>query len=160
MLTLALGGALAIPSMAQQYPDNRGDQPQAQQPQQPDRDQAQQPSDRDQDRAQDQDRDRDRRTDQDRDRDQRPDADKDRDRDQHAADQDRDRDNRAVSDRDDAAFYGNKFFKEGWQDGMKHKHKNRKFKNDDDRRAYEAGYAHGDRGEQWHNPNDRDRDRH
>jgi hypothetical protein len=76
----------------------------------------------------------------------------------HAADQDRDRDNRAVSDRDDAAFANNKFFQEGWKDGLKHKHKNRKFKNDEDSRAYEAGYAHGDRGEQWHKPNARDRD--
>ena len=150
VLTLALGCALAIPSQAQD-PDHRGDQPQAQQPQQPDQQ-------RDRDQAQQPDQDRDRRADQDRDRDQAQQPDKDRDRDQHAADQDRDRDNRAVSDRDDAAFANNKFFQEGWKDGLKHKHKNRKFKNDEDSRAYEAGYAHGDRGEQWHKPNARDRD--
>ena len=129
VLTLALGCATAIPSLAQD-PDHRGDQPQAQQPDQRDRDQRS-----DQDRAQDQDR----RGDQ--------------DRDQHA-----DRDRRNTSD-NDRAFYGNKYYQSGWKDGLKHKHKNHKWKNDQDREAYEAGYAHGDRGEKWQKPNGRDRDR-
>ncbi|MGH9567245.1 MAG: hypothetical protein ACRD4I_14765 [Candidatus Angelobacter sp.] len=132
VLTLALGCATAIPSMAQP-PDHRGDQPQAQQPDQRDRDQ-QRP---DQDRAQEQDRDH--RADQ--------------DRDQHA---DQDRDHRNMSD-NDSAYYSNKYYQQGWKDGLKHKRKNHKWKNDEDRRAYEAGFAHGDRGEKWHKPNVHDR---
>ena len=112
-----------------QDPDHRGDQPQ----------------------AQDQNRDRDQRSDQDRAQDQN----RDRDKDQRA---DQDRDRRNTSD-NDSAYYGNKHFQQGWKDGLKHKRSNRNFKDDDDRRAYEAGYAHGDRGEKWQNQPDRDRDR-
>jgi hypothetical protein len=107
---------------------------------------------------QDQDRDRgqqDQQTqDQNRDRDQNQTRDRDRD---HDRDQ-----NRAVSQNgDDSRYSNNKYYEEGWKDGQKHKHKNRKFKNDDDREAYEAGYAHGDRGEQWQKPHrDRDKDNH
>ncbi|MGH9571727.1 MAG: hypothetical protein ACRD4F_18955 [Candidatus Angelobacter sp.] len=140
VLTLALGCATAIPSMAQPS-DHRGDQPQAQQPDQRDRDQ-QRP---DQDRAQEQDRDH--RADQDRDQH------ADQDRDQHA---DQDRDHRNMSD-NDSAYYSNKYYQQGWKDGLKHKRKNHKWKNDEDRRAYEAGFAHGDRGEKWHKPNVHDR---
>lgn len=68
-------------------------------------------------------------------------------------DQDRDR------GRDDSAYRNNPYYKEGWKDGEHHKHKSRKWKSDDDRRAYEAGYAHGDRGEKWQG-SDHDHDNH
>lgn len=71
-------------------------------------------------------------------------------------DQDRNRDNR-----DESGFYGNTNYHRGWKDGMKHKHKNKKWKNDADREAYEAGYGHGDRGEKWQKPEQhRDHDNH
>lgn len=88
------------------------------------------------------------------------DQDQNRDRDQardHDRDQDRNRDH-AMSD-NDSAYYGNRYYKQGWEDGLHHKHKDRKMNNDDDRRAYEAGYAHGDRGEKWQKPH-HDNDRH
>jgi len=98
-------------------------------------------------------------------------AQQDRDRDQDRnrgtmTDRDHDQDhNRAMTndrDRDrgdEAAYYNNKYYKSGWKDGEHHKHKDKKWKNDQDRMAYEAGYAHGDRGEQWQNPrHDRDHD--
>ena len=115
-----------------------------------------------QDNDQDQNRDRDQAKDQDqnRDRDQSKDQDQNRDRDQardHDRDQDRNRDH-AMSD-NDSAYYGNRYYKQGWEDGLHHKHKDRKMNNDDDRRAYEAGYAHGDRGEKWQKPH-QDNDRH
>jgi len=140
VLTLALGCATAVPSLAQDA-EHRGDQPQAQQ------------QDRYRDQAQPQDRDRDQRSDPDR----AQDRDQDRDR---RVDQDHDRDRHDMDD-NDRAFFGNKFFQQGWKDGLKHKHKNKKFKNDEDRRAYEAGFAHGERGEAWHKPGkgDHDRDR-
>ena len=80
------------------------------------------------------------------------------DRDDQMRDQDRDRDRGHV---DDAAYFNNKYYQQGWKDGEHHKHKNKKWKNDDDRRAYEAGYMHGDRGEPWqqHQRHDND-DRH
>lgn len=93
------------------------------------------------------------------DRDQQHDQDRDRDRSmQH--DQDRDHDRGMMNGRgDETAYYNNKYYKSGWRDGEHHKHKDRKWKNDQDRMAYEAGYAHGDRGEQWQNPrHDRDHD--
>ena len=68
------------------------------------------------------------------------DRDRDRDRDHN---QDRDR------DRDTSTYRNNRYYKQGWKDGEHHKHKNRRWKNDDDRRAYEEGYTHGDRGETW-----------
>lgn len=74
------------------------------------------------------------------DHDQAQDRDQDRDRDHN---QDRDR------DRDDSAYHNNRYYEQGWKDGEHHKQKNHKWKNDDDRRAYEAGYAHGDHGEKW-----------
>ncbi|MGE5322042.1 MAG: hypothetical protein ACM3SW_04240 [Actinomycetota bacterium] len=127
VLTLALGCATAVPSLAQDS-DHHGNQPKAQQPVQ--RFLAQQQRDRDQRRDQDRDR---------------------------RADRDRDRDRHEMAD-NDRAYYGNKYFQQGWKDGLKHKHKNRKWKNDHDRMAYLAGYAHGERGEKWHKPNKRDRD--
>ncbi len=68
-------------------------------------------------------------------------------------DHDRDHDRR-----DESVYTNNKYYKQGWKDGAKHKHSKKKWKNDRDREAYEAGYSHGDRGEQW-NKHDRDRDR-
>ena len=71
-------------------------------------------------------------------------------------DQDRSRDNR-----DESSFYGNSNYQRGWKDGLKHKHKNKKWKNDADREAYEAGYAHGNQGEKWQKPEQRrDHDNH
>jgi hypothetical protein len=61
-----------------------------------------------------------------------------------AQDHDRDRDRR-----DESAYYNNRYYKQGWKDGQHHKHKHKKWKNDADREAYEAGYAHGERGEKW-----------
>jgi len=52
-------------------------------------------------------------------------------------------------ERDESGYYSNKYYKQGWQDGQHHKHKDHKWKNDKDREAYEAGYNHGDHGEQW-----------
>jgi len=70
-----------------------------------------------------------------------------RDMDRHA-DRDHDRDNQ-----NDSAYYNNRYYKQGWKDGEKHKHRNKKkWKNDNDREAYEAGYRHGNSGEQWHKP--------
>jgi hypothetical protein len=51
--------------------------------------------------------------------------------------------------RDESGYYSNKYYKQGWQDGAHHKRKDYKWKNDADRQAYEAGYLHGDHGEQW-----------
>jgi len=67
--------------------------------------------------------------------------------------QNRDRDNNQRSD--ESVYYNNRNYQSGWKDGQKHKHKNKKWKNDADREAYEAGYAHGNQGEQWHKPNKR-----
>ena len=112
---------------------------------------------------QDQNRDRDdQKQVQDQDRDQNR-GDQDRDRDQNRGDRDRmqDRDKDRDHDRmsgDESAYYSNRYYKQGWQDGMHHKRNNKKFDNDDDRRAYEAGYMHGDRGEKWHNPGKGDHD--
>lgn len=88
----------------------------------------------------------------------------DRDNGQMDRDHDRNRDNRG-----DDAYMNNKYYKQGWNDGLHHKRKNKNWKNDNDRMAYEAGLAHGEHGEQWHKPmrdnehrdNDRrDNDRH
>jgi hypothetical protein len=84
-----------------------------------------------------------------------------------AQDRDHDRDNQAQNhDRDDrgmngneSAYYNNKYYKQGWKDGENHKRRNKKWKNENDRRAYEAGYGHGDHGERWHKPM-RDNDHH
>lgn len=66
-------------------------------------------------------------------------------------DQDRDHNN------DESRFYNNANYQRGWKDGQRHKHSKRRWKNDSDREAYESGYAHGNRGEQWRTPNhDRD----
>ena len=105
---------------------------------------------------------RDKDQDQNRDRDQAKDHDQNRDRDRdqakdHDRDQDRDHD-RAMAD-NDSAYYNNRYYKQGWNDGMHHKHKDKKWKNDNDRMAYEAGYSHGDRGEKWQKPH-QDNDRH
>lgn len=62
-------------------------------------------------------------------------------------------------DRDESRYYNNKYYKTGWQDGQHHKHKHHKFKNDEDRQAYEAGYMHGDHNEQWRD-HDHDHDNH
>ncbi len=64
--------------------------------------------------------------------------------------QDRDR-----RDDDDRAYQNNHYYKQGWKDGQHHKQRKHKWKNDDDRRAYEAGYAHGERGDKYQG---RDRD--
>lgn len=69
--------------------------------------------------------------------------------DQEHHDMDRDR-------HDESAYMNNKYYKAGWQDGQRHKHKDRKWKNDADRQAYEAGYVHGDHGEQWQEHRDHD----
>ncbi|HZU29502.1 MAG TPA: hypothetical protein VFB79_00205 [Candidatus Angelobacter sp.] len=78
--------------------------------------------------------------------------------------QDRDRHDEQVQDhhdRDESAYYSNKYYKMGWEDGQHHKRKDHKWKNDADRQAYEAGYMHGDHGEQWKDhDHDRDRDHH
>lgn len=112
----------------------------------------------------DQNRDRD---DQNRDRDDqnRQTGDQDRNRQMGDHDQDRDhqtgdRDQHRMSNMGDEDRYrNNRYYKMGWQDGEHHKHKNRKFDNDDDRQAYEAGFMRGDRGEKWQNhPQDRDHD--
>lgn len=67
-----------------------------------------------------------------------------------AQDRDHDRDRDRDRDRDDErTYYNNRYYKQGWKDGEHHKHKHKKWKNDDDRRAYEAGFAHGDHGERW-----------
>ncbi len=82
---------------------------------------------------------------------------------EHRADQDRDRDRDRDHDRDreESRFYSNKYYQQGWKDGAKHKHSHRKWKNDLDREAYQAGYAHGERGEAWHKPDHhRDHDHH
>lgn len=76
-------------------------------------------------------------------------------------DQDRDHD-RNRDQRDDSAYTNNRYYKQGWRDGGRHKRSNKHWKNDNDRSAYEAGYAHGDRGEQWKDKDkdhDRDHDR-
>ena len=71
-------------------------------------------------------------------------------------DQDRDR-----NTTDESRFQGNSNYQRGWKDGLKHKHKNKKWKNDADREAYEAGYAHGNQGEKWQKPEQRrDHDNH
>ena len=67
--------------------------------------------------------------------------------------QDRDR-----RDDDDRGYRNNHYYKQGWKDGEHHKHRNHKWKNDEDRRAYESGYSHGERGDKYSN-HDRD-DRH
>lgn len=64
-------------------------------------------------------------------------------------DQDRDHNQDRDRDRDDNAYRNNRYYEQGWKDGEHHKQKHHKWRNDDDRRAYEAGYAHGDRGEKW-----------
>ena len=66
--------------------------------------------------------------------------------------QDRDRD-------DDRGYQNNHYYKQGWKDGQHRKHRNKKWKRDDDRRAYEAGYARGERGDKY-SGRDRDDDRH
>jgi hypothetical protein len=66
-----------------------------------------------------------------------------------AQDHDRDRDRRDRDSQDERAYYNNRYYQKGWNDGQHHKHKHKKWKNDADRQAYEAGYAHGDRGEKW-----------
>ena len=95
------------------------------------------------------------------DRDQQRDQQRDQDRGmQRDQDRDHDRDRGMMNDRDrgdESAYYNNKYYKQGWKDGGHHKHKDRKWKNDNDRMAYEAGYAHGDHGEQWQK-HDRDHD--
>lgn len=75
-----------------------------------------------------------------------------------AQDRDQDRDRDRNHDRDDSAYRNNHYYQRGWKDGEHHKHKNHKWKNDDDRRAYEAGYARGEHGDKWQG--DRDHDHH
>jgi Ni/Co efflux regulator RcnB len=48
---------------------------------------------------------------------------------------------------DDSAYRNNQYYSQGWKDGQRHKHRNKRWKNDADRQAYEAGYAHGDHGD-------------
>ena len=55
--------------------------------------------------------------------------------------------------RNESAYYNNPYYKKGWNEGSQHKHKNYHWKNDADRDAYHAGYAHGEHGEKWQNPN-------
>ena len=64
--------------------------------------------------------------------------------------QDRDRD-------DERGYQNNHYYKQGWKDGEHHKQRKHKWKNDDDRRAYESGYSHGERGDKW-SDHGRDRD--
>jgi|GraSoiStandDraft_24_1057298.scaffolds.fasta_scaffold132672_2 hypothetical protein len=61
--------------------------------------------------------------------------------------QDRDRDHRDQDD--ERGYYNNRYYKQGWKDGEHHKRRHKRWKNDADRRAYEAGYSHGERGERW-----------
>ena len=65
---------------------------------------------------------------------------------------DRDHDQSMAQHRDESAYYKNPYYKRGWNNGSHHKKANYHWKNDEDREAYEAGYAHGDRGERWQNP--------
>ncbi|MGH9522183.1 MAG: hypothetical protein ACRD3E_06595 [Terriglobales bacterium] len=67
---------------------------------------------------------------------------------------DQDRARNQDQNRAESAYYSNAYYKRGWNDALKHK-QSRKFRNDNDRMAYEAGYAHGQRGERWQNPNRR-----
>ena len=68
-----------------------------------------------------------------------------------------DRDDRR--DQNDARGYqNNHYYKQGWKDGEHHKHRNKKWKNDEDRRAYDAGYARGDRGDRGDKYSNHDRD--
>src|SRR5579864_6224806 len=76
--------------------------------------------------------------------------DRDQDRD-HEQDREHNQDRNRDRDGNDSAYRNNRYYQQGWKDGEHHKHKNHHWKNDDDRRAYEAGYAHGDRGERWDN---------
>lgn len=68
-----------------------------------------------------------------------------------------DRDDRRDQN-DERAYQNNHYYKQGWKDGQHHKQRKHKWKNDDDRRAYDAGYARGDHGDKYSN-HDRD-DRH
>ena len=65
-----------------------------------------------------------------------------------AQERDRDDQNRDRG-RDESAYRNNRYYKQGWKDGQHHKHRNKKWKNDADRQAYETGYSHGGRGETW-----------
>jgi hypothetical protein len=69
-----------------------------------------------------------------------------------AQDDHHDRDQSMAQSRDESAYYTNPYYKRGWNNGLHHKKANYHWKNDDDRQAYEAGYAHGERGEKWQNP--------
>jgi hypothetical protein len=55
--------------------------------------------------------------------------------------------NRGEHHDDDSAYRSNRYYSQGWKDGQHHKHRNKHWKNDADRQAYEAGYAHGDHGD-------------
>lgn len=68
-----------------------------------------------------------------------------------------------VDHRDESAYYNNPYYREGWNNGLKHERKEYHWKKDEDRDAYNAGYAHGEHGEKWqehnsHRENDRDDD--
>ncbi len=73
-------------------------------------------------------------------------------------DRDHDRDHNNMQNSDDRRYVSNKYYQQGWKDGGKHKQKNHKWKNDEDRQAYEAGFRHGDHGEPWQNSKHRDDD--
>lgn len=93
--------------------------------------------------------------------DQNADQNRDQDRDhKDAQNHDQDRDHSNVASRDDSSYAGNKYYQQGWKDGQKHKRKDHKWTSDADREAYEAGYGHGDRGEQWQNANHKRDDDH
>lgn len=61
-------------------------------------------------------------------------------------------------DREERSYYSNPYYQRGWQNGLDHKRAEYHWKSDDDRRAYEAGYAHGERGEKWRDPDDHHHD--
>jgi hypothetical protein len=70
-----------------------------------------------------------------------------------AQDNHQEREQQNAERRNESAYYNNPYYKKGWNEGSHHKHKNYHWRNDADREAYSAGYTHGERGEQWQNPN-------
>lgn len=75
------------------------------------------------------------------------------DDDHHDRQESHDRDHDGNQDRNLSSYYNNPNYQRGRNDAKHHHHKNKKWKNDTDRQAYEAGYAYGDRGERGQNPN-------
>jgi|NGEPerStandDraft_6_1074524.scaffolds.fasta_scaffold11499_2 hypothetical protein len=70
------------------------------------------------------------------------------DQDHHDQDQDHHDNVNRDDHHDDSAYANNRYYKQGSKDGQRHKHRDKKWKNDNDRQAYEAGYTRGDHGDQ------------